>query len=65
MKFRAGEGFGNRAGRRMQGEFSVEGDKQFRLEGTCPKGPCTQIVYALAPKYLYRDYYFKAKVYTI
>ena len=29
-----------------------------------PKGPCTQIVYPLAPKYLYRDY-FKAKVYTI
>ena len=29
-----------------------------------PKGPCTQIVYTLAPKYLYRDY-FKAKVYTI
>ena len=28
------------------------------------KGPCTQIVYALAPKYLYRDY-FKAKVYTV
>ena len=29
-----------------------------------PKGPCTQIVYTLAPKYLYRDY-FKAKVYAI
>ena len=28
------------------------------------KGPCTQIVYTLAPKYPYRDY-FKAKVYTI
>ena len=28
----------------------------------CPKGPCTQIVYTLAPKYLYRDY-FEAKVY--
>ena len=28
------------------------------------KGPCTQIVYTLAPKYLYRDY-FKAKVSTI
>ena len=27
-----------------------------------PKGPCTQIVYTLAPKHLYRDY-FKAKVY--
>ena len=26
------------------------------------KGPCAQIVYILAPKYLYRDY-FKAKVY--
>ena len=22
-----------------------------------PKGPCTQIVYTLAPKYLYRDYF--------
>ena len=32
--------------------------------GVFPKGPCTQIVYTLAPKYLYRDY-FKAKVYTI
>ena len=30
----------------------------------CPKGPCTQIVYTLAPKYLYRDY-FRARVYTI
>ena len=30
----------------------------------CPKGPCTQIVYTLAPKYLYGDY-FKANVYTI
>ena len=29
-----------------------------------PKSPCTQIVYTLAPKYLYKDY-FKAKVYTI
>ena len=29
-----------------------------------PKGPCTQIVYTLAPKYLNRGY-FKAKVYTI
>ena len=29
-----------------------------------PKGPCTQIVYTLAPKYLYRDY-FKDKEYTI
>ena len=29
-----------------------------------PKGPCTQTVYTLAPKYLNRDY-FKAKVYTI
>ena len=29
-----------------------------------PKGPCTQIVDTLAPKYLCRDY-FKAKVYTI
>ena len=28
------------------------------------KGPCTQLVKTLAPKYLYRDY-FKAKVYTI
>ena len=29
-----------------------------------PKGPCTQIVYTFAPKYLNRDY-CKAKVYTI
>ena len=29
-----------------------------------PKGPCAQIVYILAPKYLFRDY-FTAKVYTI
>ena len=29
-----------------------------------PKGLCTQIVYTLAPTYLYRDY-IKAKVYTI
>ena len=29
-----------------------------------PKGPCTQIVDTLAPKYPNRDY-FKAKVYTI
>ena len=29
-----------------------------------PKGPCTQLVYTLAPKYLYRDY-FKANVYTL
>ena len=29
-----------------------------------PKGPCTQIVYTLAPMYLYREY-FKANVYTI
>ena len=28
-----------------------------------PEGPCTQIVYTLALKYLYRDY-IKAKVYT-
>ena len=28
------------------------------------EGPCTQIVYTLAPKCLYRDY-LKAKVYTI
>ena len=28
-----------------------------------PKGPCTQIAYTLAPKYLDRDY-FKAEVYT-
>ena len=28
----------------------------------CPKGPWTQIVYTLAPKYLCRDY-LKAKVY--
>ena len=29
-----------------------------------PKGPCTHIVYTLAPKYLYRDY-IKDNVYTI
>ena len=28
-----------------------------------PKGPCTYIVYTLALKHLYRDY-FEAKVYT-
>ena len=28
------------------------------------KGPCAQIVYTSAPKYLYRDY-LKANVYTI
>ena len=28
------------------------------------KGPCTQIVYTLAPKYLYRDY-FQANVFTL
>ena len=27
-------------------------------------GPCAQMVYTLAPKYLYRDY-IKANVYTI
>ena len=31
---------------------------------THPEGPCTQLVYTLASKYLYRDD-FKAKVYTI
>ena len=34
-----------------------------RTRETYLKGPCTQIVYTLAPKYLHR-YYFKAKVYT-
>ena len=29
-----------------------------------PQGPCAQIVYTVAPKYLYGDY-FKANVYTI
>ena len=29
-----------------------------------PMGPCNQIVYTLAPKYLYRDY-LKANVYTV
>ena len=29
-----------------------------------PKGPCTQIVYTMAPNYLYRDY-CKAEAYTI
>ena len=32
--------------------------------GSFPQGPCTHIVYASAPKCLYRKY-FKAKVYTI
>ena len=31
---------------------------------TIPESPSTQIMYTLAPKYLYRDH-FKAKVYTI
>ena len=35
-----------------------------RLQGVCPKGPCAQLVYTLAPKYPYRDY-FKASVYSI
>ena len=29
-----------------------------------PMGPCTQIVFTLAPKYLYRDY-FEPNVYSI
>ena len=31
-----------------------------------PKGPCTQVVDTLLPKYLYRDYFMAkdAKVYT-
>ena len=33
-------------------------------DSRCPMGPCTQIVYTLAPKYLYRDY-IKANVSTI
>ena len=36
--------------------FSVSGFRAFRA---FPKDPCTQIVYTLAPKYQYRDY-FKA-----
>ena len=43
----------------------------WRLAAACsfeacayPLGPCTQVVYTLAPKYLYRDY-FKAKAQTI
>ena len=39
------------------------GFREFRWK-PLPKGPCTQRVYTLAPKYLDRDY-FKAKVYTI
>ena len=45
-----GFGFGRLRGARMR----------FWLK--FPKGPCTQIVYTLAPKYFYRDH-FKAKVY--
>ena len=33
----------------------------FRAQAYSPKGPCTQIVYTLAPMYICRDY-FKAKV---
>ena len=29
------------------------------------KGPCTQIVYSLAPKYLNRDYLLKRPNYTL
>ena len=36
----------------------------FTFKDKYPKGPCTQIVYTLALKYLYRDY-IKANVYTI
>ena len=59
-----------RAYRRMQnpcettGATSVQrGMRSFWIT-MIPKGPCTQIVDALAPKYPNRDY-FKAKVYTI
>ena len=41
--------------------MKIEGG--FPRHHRAPKGPCTQIVYTLAPKYLYRDY-FKANVYT-
>ena len=34
------------------------------LTRSSPKGPCARIVYTLAPRYPYTDY-FKAKVYTI
>ena len=42
----------------------VEGKQVFLLclfISSSPKGPCAQIVYELAPMYLYRDY-FKAKL---
>ena len=42
-----------------------EVSKSFRVAYMLyPTGPCTQIVYTVAPKYLYRDC-FKSKVYTI
>ena len=44
--------------------FWADSTKLFKALGSYPKGPCTQIVYTLAPKYLYSDY-FKDKVYTI
>ena len=44
----------------------IGSDTRFRVQGSGsnigPKGPCTQIVYTLTPKYLYR-HYFEAKVY--
>ena len=43
---------------------SYKGSFKGYHKGLGYKGPCTQIVYTLAPKYLYKDY-FKAKVYTI
>ena len=47
--------------------FLELGDERQHVDRNSPsisKGPCTQTVYTLAPKYLYRDY-FKATVYTI
>ena len=44
------------------GRFTVQG-LGLRLMAY-PEGPCTQIVYTLAPMYLYKEY-FKANVYTI
>ena len=45
------------------GEFAAR-DPHCSIEWGYSKGPCAQIVYTLAPKYLSREY-FKAKVYAI
>ena len=44
---------------------SIQGFARFlKVEGIqFPKGPCAQVVYTLAPKYLKREY-FMAKVYA-